>query len=84
MPSQISIIAKPNPVTQILMKDYNLRLTLNIDSENAHSRIWRFPNYVGMKVGMQSCKGKIKWSDDEGSHEVDLLGTGSIWNMRKF
>jgi len=84
MPSNIRIFGRPNSISQILLKTYNIYLDLEIDAENTVDKIWKFPTYVGMKVGMQSCKGKIKWSDDEGSHEVDLLGTGSIWNMRKF
>ena len=84
MPSNIRIFGRPNSISQILLKTYNIYLDLEIDAENTFDKIWKFPTYVGMKVGMQSCKGKIKWSDDEGSHEVDLHGTGSIWNMRKF
>jgi hypothetical protein len=84
MPSKIRIYGRPHSIFQPLLKTYNIYLDLEIDAENTYDKTWKFPTYVGMKVGLNTCKGKIKWSDDEGTHEVDLIGSGSIWNMRKF
>ncbi len=84
MPSKIRIYGRPHSILQPLLKTYNIYLDLEIDAENTYDKTWKFPTYVGMKVGLNTCKGKIKWSDDEGSHEIDLIGSGSIWNMRKF
>lgn len=84
MPSLISISAKPNPLSQPLLNTYNINLNLNIFAENTYDKTWKIPTYVGMKVGLNTVSGKIKWTDDDGSHEINLNGTGSIWNMRKF
>jgi hypothetical protein len=83
MPSELDISAKPSS-TQILLKNYDLDLDIKIKSENTYKKTWKFPTYVGMKIGLNTVTGKIKWSDEDGNHEIELNGTGTIWNMRKF
>ena len=83
MPSELDISAKPSS-TQILLKNYDLDLDIKIKSENTYKKTWKFPTYVGMKIGLNTVTGTIKWSDEDGNHEIELNGTGTIWNMRKF
>jgi predicted secreted hydrolase len=83
MPSQFIITAKPK-IAQVLLRTYNILLNIDIEVIYAYSKIWKFPTYVGMKIGMSSVTGSIKWTDDDGTHEVELDGTGTIWNMRRF
>jgi len=83
MPSELEIDAKPS-LSQILLKTYDIELDIKIKSENTYEKTWKFPTYVGMKIGLNSVVGKIKWSDDDGNHEIELNGAGTIWNMRKF
>lgn len=83
MPSEFVISAKPK-IAQVLLTTYNIRLNIDIIAENTYSKTWKFPTYVGMKIGMSSVTGTIKWNDDDGTHEVNLNGSGTIWNMRRF
>ncbi len=83
IPIDLSINAKPKILSQPLLKTYNIRLNLDIKAKNTYEKMWKFPTYVGMKVGLNSINGKITWSDD-GEQEVDLKGTGLVWFMRSF
>jgi hypothetical protein len=83
MPSEILIKANPS-FSQILLKTYDIDFNIDIMAENTYDKTWKFPTYVGMKIGLNTIIGKIKWSDDVGNHEVELDGIGTIWNMRKF
>lgn len=84
MPSELNIRAKPNLLTQILLKKFNIHLDINIEADNTYEKIWKFPTYVGMKVGLNTVNGKISWKDEDGFHEIELNGIGTIWNMRRF
>jgi hypothetical protein len=82
MPKEIKIFARAS-ITQVLLKTYNIKLNIDIKAEHTYEKIWKFPTYVGMKIGMNSVTGNIKWSDDGGGdHDIDLSGTGTIWHMR--
>jgi len=83
MPSELSINAKAS-MSQLLLRTYNINLDIDIKDVEYYDKIWKFPTYLGMKIGMNSVNGKISWSDDDGDHEIELSGLGSIWNMRKF
>jgi len=83
MPSELEIDATPS-YSQIILKTYNIKLNIDIKSKNTYEKTWKFPTYVGMKIGLNTISGKIEWSDDDGDHIVELNGVGSIWNMRKF
>ncbi len=83
MPNELDIDARPSS-SQLLLKTYDIKLELKIKAQNTYEKTWKFPTYVGMKIGLSEISGKIKWSDDDGNHEVDLNGFGSVWNMRKF
>lgn len=83
MPTEIEINAKPS-ISQILLKTYNIRLDIDIVAKNTYDKTWKFPTYIGMKIGFNTVTGTIKWSDDDGDHEIELNGIGTIWNMRKF
>lgn len=84
MPSELNIRAKPNILSQVLLKKYNIQLDIDIEAVNTFDKIWKFPTYVGMKIGLNTIDGKITWIDDDGNHEIELKGIGSIWNLRKF
>jgi hypothetical protein len=83
MPIEMKVTAKPDN-TQMLLKTYNIKLEINILTENAYDKTWKFPTYLGMNIGMSMITGKVSWTDDDGDHEIELNGTGTIWNMRKF
>ena len=83
MPSALRIVANPS-ISQILLKTYNIKCDVDIKAENTYEKTWKFPTYVGMKVGLNSVSGMITWSDENGDHEVKVDGLGTIWNMRKF
>ena len=82
MPSKISVDAKPS-IFQPLIKLCDMDLELEIEIDNAYSRVWKLPTYIGMKVGRSIVSGKLSWTDDDGEkQEVELAGIGSIWSMR--
>jgi predicted secreted hydrolase len=67
---------------QILLDSYDIYLNLNIKAGNTFDYTWKKLTYVGMKIGECIVTGSISWSDDNGDHEVQLDGIGTIWNMR--
>jgi len=81
MPSEISITAKPSRL-QLLLRSYKIQLDIDIVAENYYEKVWKFPTYVGMKVGRSTMSGKITWSDNDGNYEIELNGIGTIWSMR--
>jgi hypothetical protein len=84
IPKQISINARANSLTQPILNSYNIRMKLDIFTEDCIEKIWKIPTYVGMKIGSCSTNGNIEWTDNEGSHDISLDGIGTIWTMRKF
>ncbi len=81
MPTEININAKAG-VVQPLLSTYNIELDIEITAENTYEKVWKFPTYVGMNVGMNTVSGTLSWTDDEGNHEIELNGIGTIWSMR--
>lgn len=87
LPSAFSLTADPslNPlylISQSLL--YETKTTLIGDLEITHttSKIWKFPTYLGMKIGYCTIQGTISWSDNDGDYEVPVHGIGVSWNMR--
>ena len=83
MPIKIHITGKPG-LLQPLLSTYDISLDLNINIDNTYEKIWKFPTYVGMNVGRCSIDGTITWTDENGEHNIDIQGIGTIWNMRAF
>ena len=81
IPSEITINAKAG-LNQPLLSTYNIELNIQIKFENTYDKIWKFPTYVGMSVGLSSITGTIEWTDDDGNHELELNGIGTQWSMR--
>jgi hypothetical protein len=87
LPSEFSLNANPsiNPlylVSQSLLYGTKTTLSGDISITHATNQIWKFPTYIGMKVGYCVIDGTISWTDDEGDHEVPIHGIGVSWNMR--
>lgn len=87
LPSMFSIKADPsiNPlyvISQSLL--YGTKTTISGDLSISHSttKIWKFPTYLGMKIGYCFIDGSISWTDNDGDHEVPIYGIGVSWNMR--
>ena len=81
MPSDFRITAKPS-IIQPLLKTYQIELDIEIEEENMYEKVWKFPTYVGMKVGMSAVSGKISWFDEDGDHEIEIDGISNTWSMR--
>ena len=80
IPSEISITAKPS-LLQIPLKASKIQLNIDIKADNTYEKVWKFPTYVGMKVGRSTISGKITWTYDDEKYEVDLNGLGTVWSM---
>lgn len=81
MPIQTKISAVPKS-SQILLSPYDINLDLNITADNTLEKTWKRFTYVGMKIGRTTVSGRITWSDEDGDHNIELNGIGTIWNMR--
>lgn len=81
MPSSLTITGSPD-LLQPFLSTYDIELTIDLTAQNTFEKIWKFPAYVGMKVGRSIVHGTITWNDDEGYHELELYGVGSFWSMR--
>ena len=87
MPSDFALDASPslNPlyiISQSFLYGTNMKLDVDMNVENVCDKVWKFPTYVGMKVGMCSINGTFSWSDDDGEHIIPLNGLGVSWSMR--
>jgi hypothetical protein len=87
MPADFTIVAKPslNPIyliSQSFLYGTNTILDVDIEVENAYNKVWNFPTYLGMKLGMCELEGTISWCDDDGEHQLSLNGIGLSWSMR--
>jgi hypothetical protein len=83
MPQEISLNAQPS-FTQPLLNTFDISLNIDIGFDNSYEKIWKFPTYVGMKIGRNLVSGTLTWNDDEGEHTIDLNGIGTMWSMRAF
>jgi len=81
IPSETSIKSQAGTL-EVLMKSYEMNLELNLKSDNTIGRTWKRLTHVGMKIGRCTANGVITWKDDDGLHEIELNGVGTIWNMR--
>jgi hypothetical protein len=87
MPTDFNIIAKPslNPlyiVSQALLYGTNTELDVDIEVKNVCDKVWKFPTYMGMKVGSCEIEGTLSWNDDDGDHNIPINGIGVSWSMR--
>jgi predicted secreted hydrolase len=87
LPSAYSVEADPslNPlylISQSLLYGTHTSLTADLDVIHACNKIWKFPTYLGMKIGYCTIDGTVSWSDDDGDHEVPIHGLGVSWSMR--
>lgn len=87
LPSAFSLKADPsvNPlfmISQSLLYGTKTSVSGELTLSHATNHIWKFPSYVGMKIGYCTFDGTITWTDDDGAHEVFVQGIGVSWNMR--
>lgn len=87
MPADFSISAIPslNPfyvISQSLLYGTNTKLDMNIKIKDSYNKVWKFPTYMGMKIGSCIIEGTLSWSDDDGEHELKINGLGVSWSMR--
>jgi len=87
MPAEFNYYAKPslNPiyiVSQALLYGTNIVLDADIEVEHSIDKVWRFPTFLGMKLGSCSLQGTLKWSDEDGDHQESITGIGVSWHMR--
>jgi len=83
MPQEINLNGQPG-LTQPLLNTFDISLNLGLTFDQSYEKIWKFPTYVGMKIGRNIASGTISWNDDEGEHIVELNGVGTMWSMRAF
>lgn len=86
MPADFNIIARPSLnlihiISQSLLFGTNTELDVDIEVKNAYNKVWKFPTYMGMKVGRCEIEGTLSWSND-GDHEIPVKGIGVSWSMR--
>ena len=87
LPSAFSVTASPsiNPlyiISQSLLYETKTTLSGDLKITHATSKIWKFPTYLGMKIGYCTFNGTLSWSDDDGDYEIPVNGIGLSWNMR--
>jgi len=83
MPHEINLNGQPG-LTQPLLNTFDISLNLGLTFDQSYEKIWKFPTYVGMKIGRNIASGTLSWNDDEGEHSVELNGIGTMWSMRAF
>ncbi|MBN1280982.1 MAG: hypothetical protein JXA00_04970 [Candidatus Thermoplasmatota archaeon] len=89
LPKTLTVQADPslNPLfltSQSLLFGTQTSLQATLDITHGTQKIWKFPTYLGMKIGYVTIDGSLTWTDNDGDHEVALQGTGVSWSMRAF
>jgi predicted secreted hydrolase len=87
MPGDFTITGKPSIdplyfISQSMLYGSGTKLDMDISVLSSCNQIWKFPTYVGMKTGLCNLQGTLSWSDDDGTHEIPLDGSGTSWSMR--
>jgi len=87
MPNAFLMEAYPSNNLSYLVSQsmlYGSDLSLRDDIQVTHSinKIWRFPTYLGMKIGYCTLTGMLSWDDEDGTHEMTIQGVGISWSMR--
>jgi predicted secreted hydrolase len=87
MPSAFSVEAYPSTnmsylVSQSLLYGSEMSLSSTIEVTHSTNKIWKFPTYLGMKIGYCTITGTLSWTDDDGTHEMSINGVGVSWSMR--
>lgn len=87
MPAAYSTDASPSFnsqyfVSQSMLYGSNLQVSADVAVPHAINKVWKFPSYVGMKIGSCTLDGTLSWSDAEGDHEIPMHGVGVSWSMR--
>jgi predicted secreted hydrolase len=81
IPTETQITAQASS-KQLIIRDANIKLNLNIKENIVFDYIWKNLVRVGIKIGNANVEGSITWNDNYGDHNVALEGIGTIWNMR--
>jgi hypothetical protein len=81
MPLELKVMGSPD-LLQPFLRTNSVQLEIAVEAENTCEKIWKFPTYVGMKIGRARIDGVITWSDDNGDHDLELRGIGTMWSMR--
>ena len=81
IPVETQVTATPDN-DQIILRSYNIKLNLNIKAENTIDPEWKKLTGVGIKLGRSIVSVNIVWNDEDGDHDVEINGIGTIWNMR--
>ncbi|HEC94642.1 MAG TPA: hypothetical protein ENI45_01590 [Thermoplasmatales archaeon] len=79
-PTRFTVSAKRTH--NILLQRIDLKINLDISTDNTYQRVWKFPTYVGLKVGTCKVEGTISWTDGEKDYNLDLNGSGITWTIR--
>ena len=87
LPTDFTIDARPsiNPlyaISQSFLYGTNIKLDLTVEVETSYDQVWKFPTFVGMKLGNSAINGTLSWSDEDGDQTVALNGVGVSWSMR--
>ena len=79
-PARFSLSAKKTH--NILLERIDLKLNLEIETTSTFQKVWKFPTYVGFKMGGCKATGTISWLEDGEEKSLDLSGVGTIWTTR--
>ena len=87
LPTEFNLKADPsiNPVfaiSQSLLYGTKTIVTADLSLKSSTNTIWKFPTYLGMKIGYCTIEGSITWINDNTDYDVALHGIGVSWNMR--
>lgn len=80
-PTEIDILAKPG-FTQPLLQTYDVFLDITINFDRSIGKTYIGLDTVAMNVGRSTVSGSISWNDEEGDHDININGIGSMWTMR--
>jgi predicted secreted hydrolase len=81
IPTEMQITGQASP-TQLIIRDTNIKLDINLKQDTTLNHIWKGLTRVGMNIGRTRAQGTITWQDSYGEHIVELDGIGTSWNMR--
>lgn len=79
-PTSYSLTARKK--FNILLQQIDLEVEMEIKTKDTYQKIWKFPTYVGTKIGMCEVKGTMSWEEENGEVNIKINGYGLVWTTR--
>ena len=79
-PAEFTLSAKKSH--NLLLERIDLKVDMDIKTKDTYQKVWKFPTYVGVKIGGCTATGSISWVENGESYDIEIRGVGIGWTTR--